>query len=37
MSSPANIDNRKKYVLILGKGPTEVLEHIVSAEKGAFN
>ena len=27
------IDNRKKYILILGKGPTKGLEHTPSAEK----
>ena len=33
MSSPTKIDNRKKYILILGKGPTQGLEHVLSAEK----
>ena len=33
MSSSAKIDNRKKYILILGKGPTQRLEHTLSAEK----
>ena len=33
MSSSAKIDNRKKDILILGKGPTQELEHILSAEK----
>ena len=33
MSSSTKIDNRKKYILILGKGPTQGLEHIPSAEK----
>ena len=27
------IDNRKKYILILGKGPTQWLEHTLFAEK----
>ena len=27
MSSPAKIDNRKNDILILGKGPTQGLEH----------
>ena len=27
MSSSTKIDNRKKYILILGKGPTHGLEH----------
>ena len=29
MSSSTKIDNRKKYILILGKGPTPGLEHIL--------
>ena len=33
MSSSAKIDNRKKDLLILGKGPTQGLEHTLSAEK----
>ena len=33
MSSSTQIDNRKKYILILGKGPTKGLEHTLSAEK----
>ena len=33
MSSSARIDNRKKDILILGKGPTQGLEHTLSAEK----
>ena len=33
MSSTAKIDNRKKDVLILDKGPTQGLEHTLSAEK----
>ena len=33
MSSSSTIDNRKKYILILGKGPTKGLEHKLSAEK----
>ena len=33
MSSSTKIDNRKKYILILGKGPTQGLEHTMSAEK----
>ena len=32
MSSSTTIDNRKKYILILGKGPTQGLEHTLSAE-----
>ena len=32
MNSSTKIDNRKKYILILGKGPTEGLEHRLSAE-----
>ena len=33
MSSSKKIDNRKKDVLILGKNPTQGLEHTLSAEK----
>ena len=33
MSSLAKIDNSKKDILILGKGPTQGLEHMFSAEK----
>ena len=33
MSSSAHINNKKKDILILGKGPTEGLEHTLTAEK----
>ena len=33
MSSSTKIDNRKKDILILSKGPTQVLEHTLSEEK----
>ena len=33
MSSSTKIDNRKKYILILGKGPTQGLKHTLSAER----
>ena len=33
MSSSSHIDNKKIYILILGKGPTQGLEHTLSAEK----
>ena len=33
MSSSTKIDNRTKNILILGKGPTQGLEHTLSAEK----
>ena len=33
MSSSAKIDNRKKDILILGRGPTQGLEYTLSAEK----
>ena len=33
MSSSTKIDNRKKDILILGKGPTQGLEHMLSSEK----
>ena len=31
MSSSSHIDNKKKDILILGKGPTQGLEHTLSA------
>ena len=33
MSSSLHIDNKKKDTLILGKGPTQGLEHTLTAEK----
>ena len=33
MSSSAHIDNKKKDILVLGKGPTQGLEHTLTAEK----
>ena len=33
MSSSTKTDNRKKYIILLGKGPTQGLEHTMSAEK----
>ena len=33
MSSSAHIDNKKKDILIPGKGPTQGLEHTLTAEK----
>ena len=33
MSSSAHIDNKKKDILVLGKGPTQELEHTLTAEK----
>ena len=33
MSSSTKIDNRKKDILILGKGATQRIEHTLSAEK----
>ena len=33
MSSSSKIDNRKKDIFILGKGPTQGLEHTLNAEK----
>ena len=33
MSSSAHIDNKKKDILVLGKGPTQGLEHPLTAEK----
>ena len=37
MSSFIKIDNKKKDILILGKGPTQGLEHTLSAEKMYLN
>ena len=33
MSSSAHIDDKKKDILVLGKGPTQGLEHALTAEK----
>ena len=33
MSSCSHIDNKKKDILILGKGPTQGLEHTLTAKK----
>ena len=33
MSESSKIDNRKKDILVLGKGPTQGLESTLSAEK----
>ena len=33
MGSSAHIDNKKKNILVLGKGPTQGLEHTLTAEK----
>ena len=33
MSSSAHIDNKKNDILVLGKGPRQGLEHILTAEK----
>ena len=33
MSSSAHIENKKKDILVLGKGPTEGLEHMLTVEK----
>ena len=33
MSLYAHIDNKKKYILVLGIGPTQRLEHTLTAEK----
>ena len=37
MSSSTNTDNRKKDILILGKGPAQGLEHTLSGEKNVFD
>ena len=33
MSSSVHVDNKKKDILILGKGPTQGLEHTLTSEK----
>ena len=33
MSSSAQIDNKRKDILILGKGPTRGLEHTLAEEE----
>ena len=33
MSSSAHIDNKEKKTLVVGKGPTQGLEHTLTAEK----
>ena len=33
MSSSAHIGNKKKDILVFGKGPTQGLEHTLTAEK----
>ena len=33
MSSSVHIDNKKKDILILGKGPTQELEHTLNSHK----
>ena len=33
MSFSVHIDNKKKDILILGKGPTQGLKHILTAEE----
>ena len=33
MSSAVHIDNKKKDILVLGKAPTQGLQHTLTAEK----
>ena len=33
MSSSPYIDNKKKYILVLAKGPTQKLKHMLTVEK----
>ena len=33
MSSSIHVDNKKKYILVLGRGPTQELENTLTAEK----
>ena len=38
MSSSVHVDNKKKYILILGEGPTQRLDGTtLTAEKKIFN
>ena len=37
MRSSSHIDNKKKDILILGKGPTQGLEHTLTAKKIVSN
>ena len=37
MSSSAHIDNKKKDILVLGKGSTQGLENMLAAEKNLIN
>ena len=37
MSSTIHVDNKKKDILNLGKGPTQRLEHTLTAEKNVFD
>ena len=37
MCSSAHADNKKKDILILGKGPTQGLEQTFATEKNVFN
>ena len=33
MSSSAHVDNKKRDILVLGKGPKQGLQHTLTAEK----
>ena len=33
MSSSVHVDNKKKYISVLGKNPSKGLEHTLTAEK----
>ena len=37
ISSSAHVDNKKKDILVLGKGPTQGLKHTLTAEKYVFH
>ena len=36
MSSSSHINNKKKDILVLGRGPTQGLQHTLAAEKMYF-
>ena len=37
MSSSVHVDNKKKYILILGEGPTQGLDDTTLTAKKVFN
>ena len=37
MGTSTHIDNKKKYILVLGRGPTQGLESTLTAKKNVLN